>query len=212
MCRSGIYGFFVITTLLLVLLDTVHALIPLVCSEPANFYQQRCCPEPFPGAGPCGSHLSTPRGNCVWVVTESNTSDVRRNWPHYFNQICKCNRQFGNFDCGECEYGYRGEECSEKYTKRRRFINDLPPDELKEYVDILYAAKQHPSRYASIGSETLPGTVPPMYKNVTVYNLFVWIHYYISKETYGKMSITKMFLMNYVFHGSHSISKQTKSL
>jgi len=75
-------------------------------------------------------------------------------------------------------------------------MNDLPPDELKEYVDILYAAKQHPSRYATIGRETLPGTVPPMYKNVTVYNLFVWIHYYISKETYGKMSITNTFLIN----------------
>ena len=187
MCRIVFNGFFVTVTLLLVLLHTAHGLIPLVCSEPANFNQQRCCPEPFPGAGPCGSHLSTPRGNCVWVATESNTSDVRRNWPHYFNQICKCNAQFGNFDCGECEYGRRGEDCSEKYTKKRRFINNLSPDELQEYVDTLYAAKQHPSRYASISRETTPGTVPPMHTNVTVYNLFVWIHYYVSKETYGKI-------------------------
>ena len=162
-----------------------HGQIPLVCSEPLNFYLQRCCPEPFPGAGPCGSHLRIPRGNCVWVVTESNTLNVRRNWPHYFNQVCKCNVRFGNFDCGECNYGYCGEDCNEKYIKRRKLINDLSPKELQEYVDILYAAKRHPSRYASIKRETKPGIPPPLCKKVTVYNMFVWIHYYVSKETYG---------------------------
>ena len=159
--------------------------IPLVCSETLNFHLQRCCPEPFPGAGPCGGHLPIPRGNCVWVVTESNISNVRRNWPHYFNQICKCNARFGNFDCGECNYGYHGEDCNERYIKRRRLINDLSPEELKQYVDTLYAAKRHPSRYASIKRETRPGIPPPLYKNVTVYNMFVWTHYYISKEAYG---------------------------
>lgn len=186
MLRSGpIIAVLISWALIESYIPIAHGQIPLVCSEPLNFHLQRCCPEPFPGAGPCGSHLLIPRGNCVWVVTESNTSNVRRNWPHYFNQICKCNAQFGNFDCGECDYGYRGEDCSERYIKRRRLINDLYPEEIEEYVDTLYAAKRHPSRYASIKRETKPGIPPPLYRNVTVYNMFVWTHYYVSKETYG---------------------------
>ena len=165
-----------------------RAQLPAVCTNPTNFHDQICCPEPFPGAGPCGSLLSVPRGECVAIDTNQTTIDVRGNWPHYYNNICECSGNFGNFDCGECASGYKGAKCDKKVVRKRRLLNHLSPEEISELIDTLYMAKVFPSRYVVITKETRPGTIPPM-SIISVYNLFVWVHYYISKNSYGKARI-----------------------
>lgn len=184
MARTGVFF------TLLGLLSFYHtrvcrAQLPAVCTNPTNFHDQVCCPEPSPGAGPCGSLLPVPQGKCVAVETNQTTTDVRGNWPHYYSNICECSGNFGNFDCGECAAGYKGAKCDVKVVRKRRLLNNLSPEELTELINTLYMAKGFPSRYVVITKETRPGTIPPM-SIVSVYNLFVWVHYYTSKDSYGK--------------------------
>lgn len=164
-----------------------QAQLPAVCTNPSNFSEQTCCPEPFVGAGPCGSLLVVPRGRCI-VINNINqsTTDIRGNWPHYYGKICKCEPQFGNFDCGECASGFSGTSCNKRAVRTRKLINHLTEVELDDFVRTLYMAKSFPSRYVVIVNETQPGTVPLM-KVSSLYDVFVWIHYYISKETYSKI-------------------------
>lgn len=164
------------------------AQLPAVCTNSWNFYQQICCPEPFIGAGPCGSNLALPRGQCISVTTDQSTTDIRGNWPHYYSKICECGSQFGNFDCGECASGFKGENCDEKVVRTRKFLNHLTSDELNDYISTMFMAKTFPSRYVAVVKETKPGVVPEM-KVASVYHIFVWVHYYISKESYGKVNI-----------------------
>lgn len=168
--------------------DLTGAQFPAVCTNAENFHQQICCPVPFVGAGPCGSLLKPPRGKCVNITTEQDTIDVRGNWPHYYQNICECRPQFGNFDCGECAYGFKGAICDKRVVRTRRFINHLTKDEIDDFVRTLYMAKTFPSRYVIITRETRPGTIPPM-RVGSIHDVFVWIHYYISKESYGKHKI-----------------------
>ena len=166
-----------------------RAQLPAVCTNPSNFHDQICCPEPFPGAGPCGSQLEVPRGECVAVQTTQTTIDVRENWPHFYKSVCQCSGNFGNFDCGECASGYKGANCNERVVRTRRLINHLSSEELNELIDTLYMAKVFPSRYVVITKETRPGTIPPM-SVISVYNLFVWVHYYASiKHSSSKLKI-----------------------
>lgn len=165
--------------------DLTGAQFPAVCTNALNFYDQICCPEPFTGAGPCGSRLKPPRGRCIQISTKPNTTDVRGNWPHYYNRVCECRPHFGNYDCGECAHGFKGATCNKRVVRKRRFLNHLTKDEIYDFIRILYMAKTYPSRYVVIVGETIPGTIPPM-KVASIQDAFVWIHYYISKETYGK--------------------------
>lgn len=176
------------TLLLLYVFGSCKALLPAVCTSPSNFHKQVCCPVPFAGAGPCGSHLSPPRGKCVRVNTNQTTTDVRGNWPHYFNKVCRCHPRFGNFDCGECSFRFTGATCNESIVRTRKLINHLTRQELDNLIDIFYMAKSFPSRYVVMTKETLPGTIPPL-KVASVHDVFVWIHYYISKETYSKLEV-----------------------
>ena len=169
-------------------ISSSKAQLPAVCTNPSNFYKQICCPEPFVGAGPCGSQLSPPRGRCIKIYTNQNTTDVRGNWPHYYNRICKCQPRFGNFDCRECAFGFKGVTCNESIVRTRKLLNHLSENELDDLINTLYMAKTFPSRYVVIINETRSGIIPPM-RASSLHNVFVWIHYYISKESYSKPDI-----------------------
>ena len=164
------------------------AQIPAVCTSPSNFHEQICCPEPFVGAGPCGSWLAFPRGKCVYVDNDQATTNIRGNWPHYYSKICECRPPFGNFDCGECAHGFSGTSCDKKVIRTRKLLNHLSRNDVEYFINALYMAKSFPSRYVVIINETKPGTVPPM-KVASLYDVFVWVHYYISKESYSEYTL-----------------------
>ena len=193
MARTGVL-FTLLGLLSLYQISICRAQLPAVCTNPTNFHAQICCPEPFVGAGACGSLLAVPRGRCVAVDTNQTTIDVRGNWPHYYKNICECSGNFGSFDCGECASGYKGAKCDRKVVRKRRLLNHLSSEEMTELIDTLYMAKVFPSRYVVITKETRPGTIPPM-SIISVYNLFVWVHYYISKNSYGKEKRLKLIII-----------------
>ena len=167
------------------------AQIPEPCANADSFASKECCPiPPNAGAGPCGMNLSPPRGHCVDISNSMpiNGSDPRVNWPRfYFTRVCNCTSNYGGYDCGECAFGYRGDNCDQTYTRRRRSTSELTDQEWNTYITQLRMAKSSStSRYEVITSQ-------PNYTNLTglqtqpigVYNLFVWFHHYIAKDNDG---------------------------
>lgn len=163
-------------------------IIPTPCVVDNSTIMADCCPTPslsgVPNAGPCGSVLN--RGECVPVsninarcVRNDSETDARKNWPHFFDKLCQCNGNYYGYDCGECKYGYRGENCSEPYMRKRKSVSALTPAERDAYIEALMNAKHNQSydRYMAIRSEDPLDLVP-----VTLYDLFTWLHYYAGRE------------------------------
>jgi len=166
-------------------LPSARGIIPGPCVINSTSIDPNCCPEPAVGGGPCGSSLSTPRGQCVEVseinprcVRNESEPDPRKNWPHFFTHLCKCEGNYAGYDCGECKFGYRGDDCSERTTTTRRTISSLNDTERDEYLEAIKMAKDEPyTRYWAISSE-----IPLEVVQVTLYDLFAWLHYYAGRE------------------------------
>ena len=173
----------------------VDAQIPIPCANVESLTARLCCPVPdpntFENAGPCGVNFG--RGSCQPIAipdSEFNPAetDVRLKWPiQYFNSTCVCAERFGGYDCGECSYAYNDgtTDCEKKTVRARRSVADLTDDDWKEYRAILLQAKATPSRYMAVTIDfttDLQSLVNSMV-NPSVYSLFVWVHYHISKDT-----------------------------
>ena len=74
-----------------------HAQIPTACADEASLRDLTCCPTTSNGV--CGAVAG--RGACMDLqLPHSNTTtDVRRNWPHYFTSVCQCTGNFSGYDC-----------------------------------------------------------------------------------------------------------------
>ena len=179
----------------------VNAQIPRLCVNEASITSRECCPIPtIPGSEdtlPCGENHG--RGECVDISSmcnqfspQYNENHVRDNWPHYFTRGCKCNGNFAGYDCGECKFGWKGDDCMEKESESRLsvagLLDDTEDSERKwnDYKNTLYEAKNTTStRYVVLTEDVVPGdasTVINSARNITVYDLFVWYHHYVAKD------------------------------
>ena len=177
----------------------VGALIPMPCAQ--NFsspYPRRCCPvwevngKPM---GECGSDAN--RGECVSVDQRCNTAydesavnaqnslcgkhftDERLNWPSkLFSHVCKCEGNYGDYDCGGCAYGYINSNSKCVLDSRpRRSVTSLSNQEWDSYLELLQMAKYtNSTRYVVLTDQE------PFYTEITTYNLFVWLHHYATKD------------------------------
>ena len=172
------------------LLQETSAQIPTACSDPQSLENAICCPTTANGI--CGE--SANRGQCVPLTLppgySNETTDVRSNWPHYFTRGCRCNGNFGGYDCSRCRYGYYGEDCSKSQVLPRRSIHEYTDEDWNEFNEILNLAKTYQSEYTVILEEQEPGTSNHTMVNISVYDLFVWLHHYGAKDslnpgTYG---------------------------
>ena len=167
----------------------VQAQIPRVCATTGR----TCCPVPeVTGATTeCGSNLG--RGVCRSVSSKCNTEytnddydDPRRNWPSYFfDKICQCNGNYAGYDCSECKFGYEGNDCNTKSTLReRRNIMDMTDSEWEDYNNKIITAKNaEESRYVILVDDK------PV--NISLYNMFVWMHHYVAKNNNDNYNITE---------------------
>lgn len=173
--------------LVVLCLHLVQGQIPGACVANGKAIGTACCPIPpnVPGAAPCGSPS---RGSCSaissiipgLVINSSSTADVRDNWPYYFNMLCKCNGNFYGYDCGECKFGYGGDNCTEKKPLRtRKSVSSLSPTERDKYVEAIKLSKSNPNytRYMAIRNER-----PPQFVQIPLYDLFVWMHDFAGRE------------------------------
>ena len=156
--------------------------IPAACSDVNSLETLICCPDT--GDGVCGQNSG--RGQCVSLSLpgfSNETTDVRKNWPHYFTQACQCTGNYGGYDCGRCTYGYYGPNCNQKQVLPRRPIHDYTEEDWKEFIKIIQMSKLYQSDYVVVLDESRPGTSSITVSNITLYNLFIWLHHFASKDS-----------------------------
>uniref|UniRef100_A0A673IAG4 5,6-dihydroxyindole-2-carboxylic acid oxidase n=1 Tax=Sinocyclocheilus rhinocerous TaxID=307959 RepID=A0A673IAG4_9TELE len=184
--------------LVLMCVVLTHAQFPRQCVTPEGLQSGTCCPSPtgLPN-DECGS--STGRGQCVSITADRRPHgpqyphdgrDDRERWPlRFFNRTCQCNGNFSGFNCGRCRHSLTGPNCDQRVTVVRRNVMQMSADEKRAFVDALDQAKRtvHPDlvictrRYQEIFG---PDGASVQFENITIYNYFVWTHYYSVSKTY----------------------------
>ncbi|XP_039888384.1 tyrosinase-like [Simochromis diagramma] len=166
---------------------------PRLCATEEALRTKECCP-PWEGDGSaCGA--SSGRGTCEDVVVSAQPDgpqypfsglDDREKWPLvFYNRTCQCTDNFMGFNCGDCIFGYFGENCNERRESLRRNIFHLSRAERLKLVSYLNLAKQTISRDYVVVTGTyreMQNGTNPMFAEVSVYDVFVWMHYYVSRN------------------------------
>uniref|UniRef100_A0A3P9DCZ0 Tyrosinase n=1 Tax=Maylandia zebra TaxID=106582 RepID=A0A3P9DCZ0_9CICH len=173
--------------------ETGYQQFPRLCATQEALRTKECCP-PWEGDGSaCGA--SSGRGTCEDVVVSAHPDgpqypfsglDDREKWPLvFYNRTCQCTDNFMGFNCGDCTFGYFGENCNERRESLRRNIFHLSRAERLKLVSYLNLAKQTISRDYVVVTGTyreMQNGTNPMFAEVSVYDVFVWMHYYVSRN------------------------------
>ena len=176
------------------LVQHASSIIPKPCATVENLRSKECCPN---NPDPCGR--SKLRGECVLVnvtyTTKNKGDDLRYLWPtRLFKKLCKCNDNYGGYDCSECKFGYAMNatgQCELQPVRVRKSLKKL--DDWEPYVYVLNIAKYTKSRYYVV-TETFNTAIKHSSNkalmdsiiNPTLYNLFIWIHHYSAKDSESK--------------------------
>lgn len=159
-----------------------EAQIPTVCTDQNSLENSICCPSTADGI--CGK--SANRGDCVTLDPynyDDGSSDVRENWPHYFTQVCKCYGNFAGYDCSRCKFGYYGTYCQDFQVLPRPPARDLSDKDWADFAYLVKIAKTSDSGYSAVLEESLPGNASIPTAPLSIYDYYVWIHHYTSKDT-----------------------------
>uniref|UniRef100_A0A8C5PIA1 Tyrosinase copper-binding domain-containing protein n=1 Tax=Leptobrachium leishanense TaxID=445787 RepID=A0A8C5PIA1_9ANUR len=171
--------------LLVLCTGTTYSQYPRICTTPKALQSRTCCPV-WKDGSVCGS--KSHRGLCLpWVKPNSYISgynDERLYWPiGYYDYTCECLGTYGGFDCGDCAYGYHGDDCQHRQKPLpRREIRDLSFVERKRFFSYLALAKITKSKDYVIlytGNRFHQNTY--QFLDATIYDLASWIHYYSMK-------------------------------
>ncbi|XP_071234587.1 5,6-dihydroxyindole-2-carboxylic acid oxidase-like [Salvelinus alpinus] len=176
----------------------VRGQFPRECVTLEGLRSGQCCPSPFGVANDaCGS--GTGRGQCISIAVDASPHgpqyphdgrDDRERWPiRYFNRTCQCNGNFTGYDCGRCMHGLAGLNCDQPVAVVRRNVMQLSADQKRAFVTALDQSKRtvHPDiviatrRYQDVFG---PDGNTPQFENITIYNYFVWTHYYSVSKTF----------------------------
>ncbi|XP_076846862.1 tyrosinase-related protein 1b [Brachyhypopomus gauderio] len=183
---------------LCVCITLIQGQFPRECMTPERLHSGTCCPSPTGLSNDeCG--FRTGRGMCVPVIADlrphgpqypHDGQDDRERWPlRFFNRTCRCNGSFGGYNCGRCRHGRTGPNCEQTVSIVRRNIVNMSPEEKRTFISALDRAKRttHPDlvictrRYQEIFG---PDGNTIQCESISIYNFFVWTHYYSVGKTY----------------------------
>lgn len=159
----------------------VEAQFPHACTTPEALDTRTCCP--LWNGSPCGE--SSGRGNCtIHVVDALRPFDYRVQWPSaFYDWVCTCSDNYDGFDCGVCLPGWKGDACSEQHHVVRKEITDMTEAERESFLSNLDHAKHNASnRYMILTSNDTTVFSNFKFHSATVYDLYVWLHYYAAKK------------------------------
>ncbi|XP_035035425.2 tyrosinase-like [Hippoglossus stenolepis] len=169
------------------------AQFPRPCATRAALRTKECCPLWDGDGSPCGA--SSGRGSCEDVEVSEQPDgpqypfsglDDREKWPLvFYNRTCQCAGDFMGFSCADCKFGYFGARCNERRESLRRNIFHLSRAERVKLVSYLNLAKQTVSRDYVVATGTymeMENGSNPLFADVSVYDVFVWMHYYVSRD------------------------------
>lgn len=178
---------------LLLCLTPSYQQFPRLCATAAALRTKECCPAWEGDGSPCGA--TSGRGFCQDVQVPDQPDgpqypfsglDDRERWPLvFYNRTCQCVGNFMGFNCAECQFGYFGANCNDRRESLRRNIFHLSRAERTRLVSYLNLAKQTISTDYVVATGTyreMENGTTPMFADVSVYDVFVWIHYYVSRN------------------------------
>uniref|UniRef100_A0A3Q2PRU3 Tyrosinase n=1 Tax=Fundulus heteroclitus TaxID=8078 RepID=A0A3Q2PRU3_FUNHE len=166
---------------------------PRLCVTLDALRTKECCPAWEGDGSACGARSG--RGSCEDVELSERPDgpqypfsglDDREKWPLvFYNRTCQCAGNFMGFNCGDCKFGYFGDNCDERRESLRRNIFHLTRAERNRLISYLNLAKQTVSRDYVVATGTyreMENGSNPMFADVSVYDVFVWMHYYVSRS------------------------------
>ncbi|XP_056297670.1 tyrosinase [Pseudoliparis swirei] len=185
-----------LSVVLLQLVRTSLGQFPRPCANRDGLRTKECCPAWAGDGSACGA-LSG-RGFCAQVEVSEEPHgpqyphsgiDDRERWPlAFFNRTCRCAGNYGGFGCGECRFGYRGANCGEYRESVRRNVLSMSAAEQRKFTSYLNLAKNTVSRDYVIATATRAEMGAdgenPMFSDINTYDLFVWMHYYVSRDAF----------------------------
>ena len=98
-------------------------------------------------------------------------------------QVCQCKGDYSGYDCSRCTFGHYGPNCSQSEVLPRRPLASYTDDDWEDFIEIIQLMRSYDSGYVVILEESLPGSSSWLMRNITLYNLYVWLHQYASKDT-----------------------------
>ncbi|XP_036391960.1 tyrosinase [Megalops cyprinoides] len=166
---------------------------PRICTTAEVLRTKQCCPVWEGDGSVCGA--TSGRGFCQDVVVSDlpngpqyphTNIDDRERWPLvFYNRTCRCAGNFMGVNCGECKFGYFGANCAERRESVRRNIFQLSVTDRQKFIAYLNLAKNTVSPDYVIVTGTydqMNNGENPMFADISVYDLFVWMHYYVSRD------------------------------
>lgn len=166
---------------------------PRLCATTEALRTKECCPSWEGDGTPCGA--ASGRGFCQDVEVSDQPNgpqypytglDDRERWPFvFYNRTCQCTGNFMGFNCADCKFGHFGANCNERRESLRRNVFHLSRAEKIRLVSYLNLAKQTISRDYVVATGTyqeMANGSNPMFVDVSVYDVFVWMHYYVSRD------------------------------
>uniref|UniRef100_A0A3P8TXL8 Tyrosinase copper-binding domain-containing protein n=1 Tax=Amphiprion percula TaxID=161767 RepID=A0A3P8TXL8_AMPPE len=166
-------------------LTGVDAQFPRPCTTPEALQTRTCCP--LLNGSPCG--FSSGRGVCAPHPARDlpKPVDYRVNWPRvFYDSVCTCWGNYDGYDCSQCLPGWTGSQCLQRHHVERKEITDLSDSERETFISSLHQAKHSPSgRYMILTSNDTTVVGNSVFHNTSVYDLYVWMHYYSAKSYAG---------------------------
>ncbi|KAJ7384691.1 hypothetical protein OS493_020272 [Desmophyllum pertusum] len=186
-------GCFLLATVAII---PVQSQFPNACVNIDSLKNRECCPVPNGFTEPCGTDGE--RGDCKditvrqWSATYDHYNmkhqlDDRYDWPRgVFKRSCKCRSNYAGHDCSKCKYGYHGNECKQKKVLTRKNFAKMSSEEQHTFMRYMNMSRYVQSDYSVSTAfyqdinETIHNGDDPRrsFRNVSIHELFVWLHYY----------------------------------